>query len=148
MSYKGPAIVGRDTSVDSKRMYSLTCFVNGEHGRRWGALPSHERRAQVLKQLAEIYDEGPDSEVFRPIEVFEQIWMHEPFSQGALTPVTALGHLVKHKNVYGKPVGNIHFVGTEFSPSWKGYMEGAIVSGEVGAKEVVHALSRTVRARL
>lgn len=140
MSYKGPVIVARDTSVDDKRFFALTCFVNGAVGERWGQLYPHERRRVVLDQLAEIYGVDADSQVYRPIEFFEQIWKHEIYSKVALAPITALGDLTREDSLYGKPVGNLHFVGTEFSKEWKGYMEGALWSGEQGAKEVAEAL--------
>lgn len=38
------------------------------------------------------------------------------------------------------PFQAIHFVGTETSFEWKGYMEGAVRSGERGAAEVIEAL--------
>jgi monoamine oxidase len=148
MSYEGPITLARDTSVDAKRMYSLTCFVNGDSGEAWGKLYSHERRRVVLEQIASVFNVGADSEAFRPIEVFEQIWKHEPYSQGALAPIQELGHYTKYASVYGKPVGNIHFVGTEFSNEWKGYMEGALCSGEEGAKEVVESLHSAPTAKL
>lgn len=148
MSYVGPVSLARDTSVDPKRHYSLTCFVNGHQGEEWAKLYPHERRRLVLNQLAAIFNVGPDSEVFRPIEVFEQIWKHEPFSKGALAPITDIGHYTKYADVYGKPIGNLHFVGTEYSMEWKGYMEGALCSGEHGAKEVIDACNRSSRSRL
>jgi monoamine oxidase len=86
--------------------------------------------------------------VWKPIEFFDQIWQHERFSRGALAPITALGHYVEFADVYGRPVGNLHFVGTEYSTEWKGYMEGALCSGEVGGREVVGALQGKGRARL
>lgn len=153
-SFSGPIILARDTSVDEKRQYSLTCFVNGQRGREWSKLHPHERRAVVLQQIAKIFFKGdsnnPDdsAEVFRPIEMFDQIWQHEQFSRGALAPVTALGHLTRYASVYGKPVGNLHFVGTEYSPEWKGYMEGAICSGELGAREVIDAIRPGLAAKL
>lgn len=148
MSYTGPVAVARDTSVEETGHYSLTCFVNGSHGEAWSRLYPHERRRVVLHQIAAIFKAGSDSEAYRPIEVFDQIWKHEPFSQGALAPVTALGHYTEYADVYGKPVGNIHFVGTEYSREWKGYMEGALCSGEAGAKEVSEAIGDTPRAML
>ncbi|KAH7054395.1 amine oxidase B [Macrophomina phaseolina] len=149
MSFQGPVVVARDTSVDEKRLYALTCFVNGNEGIKWGKLYPHERRRVVLDQLAKLYDVGPDSDVYKPIEFFEQVWKHEPFSKGALAPITALGYYTKFDSVYGKPVGNLHFVGTEYSREWKGYMEGALCSGEKGAEEVVEALrQQPPRARL
>jgi monoamine oxidase len=39
------------------------------------------------------------------------------------------------------PVGRIHWAGTETSPIWSGYIEGAIRSGERASAEV-HALLR------
>lgn len=148
MSYEGPITLTRDTSVDEKRQYSITCFVNGAAGEEWSKLYPHERRSAVLNQLAEGFNVGPDSELFRPIEIFEQIWKHEPYSQGALAPITALGHYTKYASVYGKPIGNLHFVGTEYSMEWKGYMEGALCSGEKGAQEVVETLQRVPKANL
>jgi monoamine oxidase len=149
MSYDGPVALARDTSVEETRHYSLTCFVNGSHGERWSKLPPHERRRVVLHQLATIFNADPvASDVFKPIEVFDQIWKHEQYSKGALAPILALGHYTEYDSVYGKPVGNLHFVGTEYSREWKGYMEGALCSGEQGALEVVQALGQNARARL
>ncbi|KAK6225232.1 flavin-containing amine oxidase [Colletotrichum tabaci] len=148
MSYTGPVALARDTSVDETRHYALTCFVNGRLGEDWSKLYPHERRRLVLQQVGAVFGVGPDSEAFRPIEVFDQIWKHERFSKGALAPIAEIGHYTEYADVYGKPVGNIHFVGTEYSTEWKGYMEGALCSGEQGAKEVIDAVRRAPRANL
>ncbi|KAF2087298.1 flavine-containing amine oxidase [Saccharata proteae CBS 121410] len=140
LSHRGPICVARDTSVDAERQYSLTGFVNGALGREWSKLPAHERRAAALKQIALVY--GDSEEAFKPIEVFEQEWAKEPWSQGAVCPMTGPGILNQYGHAYGKPIGNLHFVSTEFAREWKGYMEGAVCSGEDGAKEVIQALSR------
>jgi monoamine oxidase len=47
-----------------------------------------------------------------------------------------------------EPVGNLHFAGTETAGDWKGYMEGAVRSGERAAKEVIDGLSGTLLPRL
>ena len=144
LSYDGPVAMARDTCVEETGHYSLTCFVNGSHGEAWSKLYPHERRKAVLDQVAAVFnvarEAAADADVYRPIEVFDQIWKHEPYSQGALAPITALGHYTRYDDVYGKPVGNLHFVGTEYSREWKGYMEGALCSGEQGAREVAEAL--------
>ena len=46
------------------------------------------------------------------------------------------------------PVGCVHFAGTETSSVWRGYMEGAVRSGQRAGAEVVKALSREVTAQL
>lgn len=69
----GPITIARDTSVDEIGNYSLTCFVNGRPGEKWGNLYPHERRAAVLSQLAAIFNAEADSELWRPLEIFEQV---------------------------------------------------------------------------
>ncbi|KAF4120098.1 monoamine oxidase [Geosmithia morbida] len=147
LSYKGPVVVARDTSVDSIDYYALTCFVNGDEGTKWQGLSHNDRRQVVLDQIAEVYY-GDISEkaasiehVYQPSDFFIQIWKEEVYSKGALAPITAIGQRDAYETYCGKPVGNYHFVGTEYATEWKGYMEGALCSGEHGAAEVVQALA-------
>lgn len=159
LAFEGPVAVARDTSVEANRQFSLTCFVNGEPGRKWSKLPQHERRAQVLAQLSTMY--GNRDDVYKPIEIFEQEWINEEFSKGAVCPIFSEQGLLKEGTAYRSSVNNLHFVGTEFASEWKGethlqivsrrfglltrqtgYMEGALCSGEVGGDEVVRALQQ------
>ncbi|KAF4625714.1 hypothetical protein G7Y89_g12448 [Cudoniella acicularis] len=147
ISYLEPIGVVRDSSVAVDGQYSLTCFIGGEPGRKWSKLPQHGRRAQVLQQISRLY--GNTEEVFLPIEIFEQEWTKEEWSKGAPCPVTSPGLLSKAGGALAEPVGNIHFVGTETSDVWSGYMEGAVRSGSRGAAEVISLLySRPVDAKL
>ena len=52
------------------------------------------------------------------------------------------GGLTEFENVLRASAGRIHFVGTETAYEWKGYMEGAVRSGERGAQEVLWAMNR------
>lgn len=139
-SCHGPFAVTRDTSVDSKGHYSLTCFVVGEPARRWAALPSADRKVAVLQQIQKLF--GPFVTVVEPFEIVEQIWKDEQWSQGCPCPVMAPGDLTKFESVLRAPTGRIHYVGTETAFEWKGYMEGAVRSGERGAQEVLSALKK------
>lgn len=148
LSFHGPVIVARDTSVDVDGQFSLTCFVNGDVGAAWAKLPQHERRTQVLSHIDTMFDGGRRGHALLPIEVFEQIWRDEEWFEGAVCPVTGPGVLNEAGAVMGEKVGNLSFVGTEFAAEWKGYMEGAVCSGEEGAKEVIRALGREVSVRV
>jgi monoamine oxidase len=53
------------------------------------------------------------------------------------------GQLSKFEHILRAPTGRIHFVGTETAYEWKGYMEGAVRSGERGAAEVLLALNKS-----
>ncbi|PGH13227.1 hypothetical protein AJ79_03785 [Helicocarpus griseus UAMH5409] len=137
LSYNGPVVVARDTSYPPEGQYSLTCFVNGSLGRKWSTLPPFERQMQVLRQLRDITGE---EEAMQPITVLERQWTSEQWSLGAVCPVSAPGVMSSVGHLWPAPVGNVHFVGTEFAREWKGYMEGAVCSGEDGAREVLDAL--------
>lgn len=54
----------------------------------------------------------------------------------------APGGLSKFEHVLRQSTGRIHYVGTETAFEWKGYMEGAVRSGERGAREVLLALNK------
>ena len=142
MSFKGPVCVARDTSIDAEGIYCLTCFLNGSPGDSWAQSTPYERRRVIVEQLADVFNLGPRSEAHSPKEYIDQVWKSEEFSRGALVPVPAIGDYTKFAGIYGKPVGNIHFVGTEYSKHWKGYIEGALASGEEGAKEVIDSLAQ------
>ena len=141
-SFVGPVSSGRDTCIEETKTYCITCFVNGENSRWWSRLSPEDRKSTILKQLASIFNVGAEHVVYRPLEVHEQIWKNEQYSHGALTPIPALGHFTRHAEVYGKPFLNMHFVGTEYSQEWKGYMEGALCSAEHGAAEVITQLKQ------
>ena len=150
-SFVGPVSSTRDTSNASLGHYSLTCFIVGEPARIWAELPSQERRQQVLDQLADIFGPKHATEARDPLEYFEEELSKEEFSKGAPCPVTVPGILSGLGNVLGSTFQDVHFVGTETGRSWKGYMEGALESGERGAGEIVDALgvkAKTPQARL
>ncbi|KAL5327647.1 hypothetical protein ACEPPN_005348 [Leptodophora sp. 'Broadleaf-Isolate-01'] len=149
ISYQTPAAVIRDTSVPADDHYCLTCFVGGAPGLAWSTLHQHERRAQVLAQVSNIF--GNKEDVYKPVEIFEQEWSKEQYSKGAPCPVMGPGVLtsVGGSSALREVVGNLHFVGTETSEVWSGYMEGAVRSGVRGAEEVVRSLQgEVVRAKL
>jgi monoamine oxidase len=137
----GPITFTRDTCVPAVKQYSLTCFVVGERGRQWSKLSSAERRKQVLDQFAMLVASVQD--VPQPINVIEYEWMKHEWFLGAPSPImpprvltSAAGNSIKTAH------DRVHFIGTETSDIWEGYMEGAVRSGERGAKEVIEILAK------
>ncbi|CAI7666862.1 unnamed protein product [Penicillium palitans] len=139
LSYDGPIVVARDTSSAADGQFSLTCFVNGSIGRKWNEMAPFKRQAAVLQHLFQITG---DAKALEPIDILERQWMNEEWSQGAVCPISGPGVMTSVGNLWKVPIGNIHFVGTEFAKEWKGYMEGAVSSGEEGAKEVLKLLEK------
>ncbi|EME83609.1 uncharacterized protein MYCFIDRAFT_154161 [Pseudocercospora fijiensis CIRAD86] len=142
-SARGPIGVTRDTSVDADGHYSLTCFLVGQPAREWRLRSPEQREKAVLAQIQQLF--GKFAEVDEPIHVEEQIWKDEQWSQGCPCPVFGPGGLTKFGATLRAPMGRIHFVGTETAFEWKGYMEGAVRSGERGAQEVLLALDNAAK---
>ncbi|KAI0130921.1 putative amine oxidase [Daldinia grandis] len=138
-SYKGPVSFTRDTSVPEDDQWSITCFIVGNMGRAWNKHSEAERREAVLEQFNSVFSTA--TAVPKPIAIHERIWSEEPYFLGAPSPVMGPGVLTSlGSDVLRAAVGNIHFVGTETSVVWKGYMDGAVRSGQRGAEEVILSL--------
>lgn len=138
-SHIGPATVMRDTSVEADGHFSLTCFMVGEPGRQWSKLKKEDRDRAVLDQIRRAF--GSSAGVEKHIDIVEQRWILENWSQGCPCPAMPPGVLTKYGHALRSIHGSCHFVGTETAYEWKGYMDGAVRSGERGAKEVVQKLN-------
>lgn len=144
----GAITFSRDTSIPDDDQWSITCFVVGERGRQWSQLSQDERRQSAWTQFVSAFssvDLPSKLEIPAPINIIEMEWSKQEFFLGAPCPVSPPGILTSvGMEAVQTPFGNIHFVGTETSVEWKGYMEGAVRSGDRGAKEVIEALKGQV----
>ncbi|KAH7354854.1 putative amine oxidase [Rhexocercosporidium sp. MPI-PUGE-AT-0058] len=143
-SNKGPIEFTRDTCILEDENYSIVCFIVGDAGRAWSNLDSDEQEAQVIRQMKKMFAPGvPDGDVPEPTKVILQDWAKEEYIWGAPSAVLPLGALARGAvSELCREVGDVHFVGTETSDVWKGYMEGAVRSGRRGAREVMDVLVR------
>ncbi len=140
-SFIGPVSVTRDSSVDGKGVYSLTCFVVGDPAAPWISLSPEERLKRVIAHIKRAF--GPIvGDVPEPIDAVHHVWAEDQWSQGCPCPVMPPGVLSEFGHALRTKHENVHFVGTETAFEWKGYMEGAVRSGERGAKEVVQYFER------
>jgi monoamine oxidase len=96
-----------------------------------------ERRERVLADLASFF--GPQAR--NPAGYIEQDWSQEPWQSGCL-PRLQPGVLSRYHDWLTKPVGPLHWAGTETSYEWEGHMEGAVRSGIRAAAEVAAGLSK------
>ncbi|EQB51845.1 flavin containing amine oxidoreductase [Colletotrichum gloeosporioides Cg-14] len=90
--------------------------------------------------------EGPSlcsvNSILEPINISEKEWTKDPWARGAPCPVMGPGVLTSDAGkAVREPVSHIHFIGTETSLVWKGYMEGAVKAGIRGANEVIADLA-------
>ncbi|KAL2883490.1 hypothetical protein SGCOL_001173 [Colletotrichum sp. CLE4] len=147
-SFIGPASVIRDTSSPADKKFVLTCFMAGEPGKAWAATTTAERENSLLKQLSELYGVENIRHLFKQMVFYE--WVNDEFS-GWGCPCTSLTPGVLDTlggDGLREPYRDVHFAGTETAGEWKGYMEGAVRSGERAAAEVVRSLQGGIVSRL
>ena len=129
---------GTDDISLKPRQHSLSCFIVAANGVEYTKLPRSKRESLVKAQVGRMM--GNQELVNNTIEVVEFQWIKEEFSQGAPCPVTATGAFTLYGDSLARPHGLVHFAGSELSPVWKGYMEGAIISGRATAQDVLKVL--------
>jgi monoamine oxidase len=96
--------------------------------------PAH--RAALTENLVAFY--GEDA---RPLTGYiESRWSEERWTKGCPVGHTGRNVLATLGPQLRKPVGTIHFAGTETADYWFGYMDGAVRSGERAAREVLRSL--------
>jgi monoamine oxidase len=146
-SEKGPASFTRDTSIPADNQWSITCFIVGELGRQWSKLSRAARHHEAWEQFSNSFGTFIDH-VPEPTNTLEMEWTKQAFFLGAPCPIMAPGVLTSVGTELQTSFENIHFVGTETATVWRGYMEGAVRSGQRGGAEVVRALSRSSASQL
>jgi monoamine oxidase len=141
----GPILFSVDTSIPADDQWSISCFIVGGRGLTWSKLSEEERYSSAWNQLRSAFEkvdlESGKLEIPEPINALEYEWSKQEFFLGGPCPASPPGLL---SSVAGdalrRPFENVHFVGTETALEWKGYMEGALRSGDRGAAEVIEAL--------
>ncbi|KAF7558027.1 hypothetical protein G7046_g5927 [Stylonectria norvegica] len=144
-SFRGPFSIVRDTSVDTEGNYALTCFISSQPGRKWYSLPEKEREEAILAQLSNLFQTSREDVDSQFIQGLTSPWMEDrwagfgcPFS---VTPPGIIGKTGDGELV-AQPFGGIYFVGTELTDQWRGYMEGALISGKRGASQALDGLRK------
>lgn len=134
---EGYVSVTFDNSCPGTSAGVLVAFVEGDRARRLGRMPAEDRKATVLAELAAIFGE-PSA---RPVHYFEQNWLEEEWTRGCYGGNFGPGGWTRYGDALREPFGLLHWAGTETSPVWMNYMDGAVRSGERAASEVADALS-------
>lgn len=125
-----------DNTPPSGKPGILLGFLGGHAWREWTPRAAGERKQAVLADFAQAFG----ARALKPIDYFEQDWTQEPWIRGGPVSVLAPGTTTDFLPELAEPFGRAHWAGTETSPYWNGYMDGAVRSGERAAKEVLDRL--------
>jgi monoamine oxidase len=111
----------------------LVAFAEGDDARLLRQLTAERRREMTLDCLVRFF--GPRAAT--PVEFAEKDWSTEEWSGGCYGALFPPGAWTSAGPALRRPVGRVHWAGSESSTVWTGYMDGAVRSGERAAAEVL-----------
>jgi monoamine oxidase len=136
LSMNGPVSATFDDSPPDGKAGVVFGFIGGDNASAYRKLSPSKRRKAVLDEYATLFG----SKASKPKEFFETDWSSSPWTRGCPVGLASPGIYTKYGPALRKPVGHIHWAGTETSTYWNGYMDGAVRSGERAAMEVLDQL--------
>ena len=122
-----------DASPASGSPGFLVGFMDGRRALKWSGRPMEERKKLFTDMIVNYF--GPEGA--KPIDYIDQDWPADPWSRGCYGPSMGPGVLTTLGPALRTSFGRVHWAGTETSPIWTGYIEGAIRSGERAASDVL-----------
>jgi monoamine oxidase len=137
ISDTGPLRSTFDNTPPSGKPGILFGFIGGHDARAWAKLPPAGRKKAALDNLAVYF--GPQARAAKGY-VEGYTVTQEPWIRGCPTAIAAPGALLDLGPALRRPVGRVHWAGSETSTFWAGYMDGAVRSGERVAAEVAKKL--------
>ncbi len=133
-----PLQVTFDNTPPDGRPGVLMGFIEASEARRLDRRSAEERKRGVIDNLAKYFG----SQARRPRRYIEKLWDEDAWHRGCPVGIPSTGTLLEYGPAIRRPVGRVHWAGTETATFWNGYMDGAVRSGERAAGEVLRALSR------
>jgi monoamine oxidase len=137
----GPCQATFDNTPPEGTPGALMGFVEASTARQLNDISKDELKQKVLDNYAQYYGDKAKN----PIGFIEKRWDNDIWHRGCPVCVPGPGVLLDFGTAIRKPVGRIHWAGTETSTYWNGYMDGAVRSGERASAEVTKLLGATPR---
>jgi monoamine oxidase len=100
-------------------------------------IQSEEERKSQMREVLEVYF---GHEAKKPIRYADFTMSDEIWSSGCYAGIMPTGAWTGFQDSYRKPLDPFYFAGTEASPKWNGYIEGAVLAGETASIQVINAL--------
>lgn len=116
----------------------LVGFLEGEPARRWADRPAEQIEQMAVEAFVDFFGEQARS----PKHLYMTSWANERWSRGCYCGIPTPGTWTNYRDALRRPVGRIHWAGTETSTKWTQYLEGAVISGQRAAEEVINALKQ------
>lgn len=115
---------------------SLMAFCIANRARDFFSKDEESRKKIALDNFTYYFGK----EASMPLKYVDHSWANEIWSKGCYAGIYPTGAWTNFQDTLAKPVGAIHWAGTETSQQWYGYIEGAVRAGERAAAEVLDKL--------
>jgi monoamine oxidase len=133
LSDEGPVFITFDVSPRPEGPGILLGFVDA---RTFDELPADQRRQRALECFASLFGDI----ALKPLDYVDHRWGAEGFAAGGPTAAVPPGSWTRYGPWLRRPVGPIHWAGTETADEWTGFLDGAVRSGQRAAAEVAARL--------
>lgn len=135
-SPSGTICIAYDNSPDDgSGRGTLVGLVVADDARRLAGMSAQQQEQDILASLGHLL--GKDAA--EPDAIVVHNWCSETWSEGCYSANYPPGVWTSYGSAYRAPCGRVHWAGTETSPQWQGYMEGALLSGKRAAAEMLAA---------
>ncbi len=121
-----------DASRDDRHA-AIVMFAAGGLAIRWSALDLPALKATLVDKLATTL--GPAAA--NPLDITVRNWTDDLFSGGGYSDTIADFSAIDAEEVMRRGLPRVSFAASELSPSYPGYIEGAIVAGRTAAAQVL-----------
>jgi monoamine oxidase len=121
----GPFDFVIDSSFEGAKEGVLVGLAQSSFAEKLNGLTGTEIKNTFIQQLLSAFGAS-----FDPDEFYLTNWNEEVLSRGGFSSRRALGEWALFGDVFSRPEGRIYFAGTECAKEWRGYIEGALESGE------------------
>jgi len=118
-----------DVSPDNSTYGAILGFIEADEMRLYDATSEQE----IIEKVSQDYVRYFGPKAANATQWVIQRWDNEIWSRGGPVAVAGPGTISKYGKAITESVGGIHWAGTEASPYWAGYMDGALRAGERAA---------------
>jgi monoamine oxidase len=134
-----PGLFACDVSKDDDHA-ALVVFIGGPLALRWRELSDAALRLELTAKL----EAALGAEAADVLDISYRDWTDDRWSGGAYSDliVDVTANNAERTILDGAPP--VHFASSELSPSFPGYIEGAIVAGRIAARKIISGLQSAI----
>ena len=124
-----------DASHDDQHP-ALVVFVGGPIAVEWSSRDEETLKQEVVSRL--VVALGPNAGA--PLDILLRNWIDDTWSGGGYSDIVEVMNATEAEDTLRRGFAGITFTSSELSPSFPGYIEGAIVAGRLAAQQVIERL--------